>query len=431
MPAKKKRNNERTLLENGCSFSNLTVHPSNWLEPDADVKQDWYIHYRFYDPTIHPGEKYYGGKPCPIKGMNCFKTLSERRAITKTLLDDELDKLKNRGYNPITGQINESDEDDNEYVIHPNTPFATALTEAHKNFQGEKDTKADLKSSLKYIKMSISLLRYDYKPIKEVKRRHIVRVLENCANIKEIWNNNQFNHYRSAFLMLYRVLVKVDAVDSNIIHNIEIKKYATPPPRALTLHEYEAIDKRLLDNDYLYWVFINIFLRSGSRITEMARLKGKHVNLSKQIVHYLVLKGDGHSWVERPITDAALPFWIYAMRNCKPDQYVFSKGLLPGDRSISPDQFTRRWRCLIKNPIKDDNKYAPVKHEREKWMNIDMYKLKHFYTTVVIDYISKQAAADMNAHTTTAMVDTIYDLKKKLRKMEAFKELRKVDIKLA
>lgn len=35
--------------------------------------------------------------------MNQFKTLLERQAITEQLIDQEIAKLKNQAYNPITG----------------------------------------------------------------------------------------------------------------------------------------------------------------------------------------------------------------------------------------------------------------------------------------------------------------------------------------
>lgn len=41
-----------TTLPNGCYCSKLAVYPKNWKQVNASTKKNWYIWYRFYDPTI-------------------------------------------------------------------------------------------------------------------------------------------------------------------------------------------------------------------------------------------------------------------------------------------------------------------------------------------------------------------------------------------
>src|SRR5579863_9348596 len=93
---------KRISLPNGCSISTPSVHPANWNQQGASLKFDWYIQYRFYDPSLKPGDKHSKGKQCVIKGMNEFKSLADRRQITKDLLANEMNLLQVRGYNPIT-----------------------------------------------------------------------------------------------------------------------------------------------------------------------------------------------------------------------------------------------------------------------------------------------------------------------------------------
>ncbi len=38
-------------LPNGCHCSEMTVFPKNWDKPGSSVKKDWYLSYRFYDPS--------------------------------------------------------------------------------------------------------------------------------------------------------------------------------------------------------------------------------------------------------------------------------------------------------------------------------------------------------------------------------------------
>ncbi|MEJ7740594.1 MAG: hypothetical protein WKF97_24520 [Chitinophagaceae bacterium] len=44
-------------------------------------------------------------------------------------------------------------------------------------------------------------------------------------------------------------------------------------------------------------------------------------------------------------------------------------------------------------------------------MSVHVCKLKHLNTTEVVDALSEEEAAKLNAHTSTAMVIEIYDVK--------------------
>jgi hypothetical protein len=37
-------------LPNGCRCSEFSVVPSNWQTKAANLKEKWYVYYRFYDP---------------------------------------------------------------------------------------------------------------------------------------------------------------------------------------------------------------------------------------------------------------------------------------------------------------------------------------------------------------------------------------------
>jgi integrase len=79
----------KMILPNGCAHSELSVKPNDWHTKKAKVTTNWFIKYRFYDPN----------KPLPkqimIKGMNSFKTLKERQAETKRLLNHEMEIVSN------------------------------------------------------------------------------------------------------------------------------------------------------------------------------------------------------------------------------------------------------------------------------------------------------------------------------------------------
>ena len=81
-------------------MSTPAVNPSNWKScTKSTLKKDWYISYYFYDPEFP--------KPKQViaKGMNDYKSIDDRRNATKIILDNEIESLKDLGYNPYTKNI--------------------------------------------------------------------------------------------------------------------------------------------------------------------------------------------------------------------------------------------------------------------------------------------------------------------------------------
>lgn len=423
----RQRNTERFPLPNGCSRSNLNVTPQNWQSPGASTDINWFVSYRFYDRD--------GSRHVFLRNMNKYKNLKTRQAVTKDIIKKELYLLERQGYNPILNKC--VLEQDNDYVIHPDLEFSAALQKAFDMFEGE--SKVDLKSSLKYIQMSIKNLKLDAWPVKDIKKRHILRILNNCKVVKEregkIWSNNQFNHYRTAIQIMYKIFVANDTVEHNIVEDVIIKKHAVKPRKVISREKLEMIDRRLHQNNFRFWLFIHIFFHSGARLTEMSRLQGENVDLERQSATYLVKKGSDWTWIIRPIPDEALKHWQIALQNCGPKQYVFSEGLVPGDKKICPSQYTRRWKTWVKKPVADEEtKHHPKPHNRDEWMDINLYDLKHTRTTMISNAVDKQmeeiekVAAQANGHTTTAMVKRVYDIDFKDRRDA---KIKKMKIKLA
>ena len=56
-----------------------------WKYSKAFLKKDWYITYRFYDPTFLHSIKYKKGKLTMVKGMNHLKTITERQMETEII----------------------------------------------------------------------------------------------------------------------------------------------------------------------------------------------------------------------------------------------------------------------------------------------------------------------------------------------------------
>lgn len=391
-------------LHRGCYCSNLAVFPKNWKTINASVKIHWYIHYRFYDPSIKDPAGAIKCKQVFVKGMNRYSIRQERKSATEALLQNELYLLKHEGYNHLTSKY--APETGDNYPIDPYTPFIIALKEADKKLEVSEHTHADIKSILIYIEKGAERLGIATTPISYIRRKDIRALLDICKEVKETWSANTFNYYRAHLIMLFKKMIEYECIESNPAKDIEKKKIIRKIRPTLSIEQRKTIDKHLREICYPFWRFMHIFFHSGGREAELLRLKGKDVDLNRQIYRSIIKKGREEREVERTIKDIALPLWAEQLENCGPEDFIFSRQLAPGKRSVSTDQITKRWYHLVKKPL---------------GITADFYSLKHLNTSETVDALDEQAAAAQNGHTTTAMVIDIYDVKRKERQHNRLK----------
>ena len=382
-------------LFNGCYCSELKVNPKNWQSLKASLKKDWFIYYRFYDPSLK--DQYPKGKLRIIKGMNKTKVLEQRQKAVKALMDLELNELKILHFNPI------ADRHIIPLCIHSaiskDTPFLQALQQAFARANYTGHTLSDIRSLLRYVEKAAFLLQIDYLPVKEINPSHMLLILEQCGKIKERWSANTYNTYIKYLSILFGQLLQYRAVEYNPLRDLKKKKVLRKTKEILTPEECNEIDRFIKEFDKGFWRFIHIFFHSGCRVTEILRVQGKDVNLKKQKVKYLVLKGQQPQYVERTIKDVALPLWEIMMQGCGENDYVFSAGLKPGKQSIRAEQISRRWRTHIKKKLGID---------------CDFYSLKHLNTDQTSALLGLEAAAAHNSHKSTA-ITKIYAVNEKER----------------
>jgi integrase len=445
---------------NGCYRSEIKVTPKNWHTTKASVIRKWRIHYRFYDPAFKDYPKYKKGKQVPIKGMNHVNMLEERQAITKNLIEKELFDIDVRGYNPITKAFMAPSVDDAEAKeITQKTMLSLALQMALPQCEMEPDTVTDCKSVLKYFMQSASLLKKDKTPLNDVKSRDIIAILNNCKNLtvttvinkkvlvdgkwevekvmqggklvpiktevtkQKVWTDNQFNHYRKYLHILFSKIKKLEILEYNPVDNVDRRDTTPEDPdlakrKVLTTEERRKVHIELITKFPTFHRLIHIFYHSGARRKEIMRIQGKNVDLAGQRFKVLIKKRKKWTWTWKTIKDVALPYWVEAMDGCGSEDFVFSRGLLPGPKAIRPEQFTRRWREHVKKKMGIQSR---------------MYDLKHLHTTETINELEKlkselsdavQLAADHNSHTSPAMVVKIYDVDADKREHKKVKGLK-------
>ena len=390
-------------LRNGCTCSDLSVYPPNWDKAGASTKKDWYIQYYFFDPVFK--EKYpYGSLRIKKGGINKFKTLEERRSGIKILKEELLFALQNEGYNPITKTTSVPLNSD----IEPNTPLSQAIVFAQSKIKVGSQTALDIRSVIKYTQDAAKNLRLNILPVSQIKKKHIKLMLDNLGTFKEKWSSNQYNYYRAHLMMLFNILMEYDATDVNPVLGIKKQKHVVKQREVLTPDERKIVNKHLYENNYTFWRFLQIFFHSGARESELMRIQAKDVDLVRQQYKILVLKGNNSNWTDRTIKDIALPFWEELLKGCDKNDYIFSKGLIPGKVSISPRQITNRWERWVKIPL---------------GITADFYSLKHLNLDETAALLDIESASAMAGHTSTVITMKHYAHGEKERSHQRLKSV--------
>jgi integrase len=386
-------------LPNGCSRSNLTVSPSNWKSCRASTKKKWRIIYRFYQSD---GVR----KQIPIQGMNGEKDLQLRQAITRHLIENEI-TLLSQGYNPIIGKII-LPVPVHSFDVPESTPFLRALRRAIELGDYGKHVLENLHWCVNKLEKHAIKLCMHFTPVVQIRARHILQLLK-FAEAQEKLTAQTYNHLRAYLMMLFKQLLLLEAVDSNPVRDIPKKRVERKLKKVLSIEQRRQVNDYLRGADYNFWRYMRIFFHSGCRSTELHTIKVKDVDLSRQCYVVTVLKGGSHQ-VRKTITKSALPFWEELLKNADPEHYVFGRNFEPGKLKVGGERVTKYW-------------YYHIKKERRFGIDADFYAFKHANTTEVVDLLDERDAAALNAHTSTAMVVSIYDTRQEQRKHERLKEV--------
>ena len=380
------------LLPNNCRAGNLTVYPKNWKTVKANAKLIWSISYRFYDDNLKQCRK------VVIKGMNRYDLLHEKQAAVHALMADELRMLKDEGLNRITGIFKLEKEND----VTTYTPFIEALNYAFEHIKVSAAYKIDIKSCLKYITLAAMELYFDRYPLRDIRRKQLLLLLEKTGEIKkaelekkrkantkkilpEAWSANTFNYYRSSLGVLYKYLISMEAVDSNVALSIEKEAKIKKIRDTLTKDQRTAVNGHIYKLDYHFWRFMQVFFHSGSRIIEMLAVKKKDVDMDNQRFKVTVKKGKKHQEEWRPIKSIALTLWLELSGEASDNDYLFSLSLRPGIKLIRREQVTRRWRRHVKKKL---------------GITADFYSLKHSNLDDIARIAGMETAQKAAGHTT-------------------------------
>lgn len=375
-------------------YSYPTVKPANW-DKLKQIKEDWYIQYYFYTPD---GESHY---KIVKGGINRYKNLKERREYTKELLQSIVDLLQS-GYNPLTKTIIEAD---NTSEISSQTHFIDAFYLAHKTINGTEKHKKEILYIIRRIEKVATGIEYMNLPIASLKRTHIKDILERM-NL----GDDMYNRVRNYISVIISELLEYDVLEYNFIRDIKKKKTVAKIREVLNDDDFTKVKYHLADHYPDFYRYLMIFFYSGSRSSELLNIKVSDVDIKNMEYRIMVLKGKKYFETTKVIIKSALPYWQKQLNGARADDYVFSKGLLPGANPIQPYQITKRWYRLVKKPL---------------GITADFYSLKHKFLDLLDEvYQGTENIAKWHAaHTSDAMTNKVYLQTKKKRANEALKNL--------
>jgi integrase len=389
-------------LPNECSCTELKCSPKNWNRAGASIKKLWRVYYRFWDPVVDDKAHYIEIK-C---GINTIKNLQDRRDAVKALIADELQKLKEQGYNPISKTyIIPIDID---YEIHPDTPFIKALTQVKEKLTVSKRVLIDMQCALNTMTKAAAETRLIIMPISKISIRHLTVLMDRCGKINPRWSARRHNMYRSYLIMLFKKLTKLEAVVANPAKDIERLGEFRKLKAVLSLEQRRAINAHLKEHHYNYWCFVNLFFHSGGRRTELVQLRRSSVDMIRQKYKCVVKKGREYREVERTIKNIAVPYWEHFINACKDDNYLFGIDFKPAKKPIAPDTITRWWNRIVIKEMK---------------INVGFYELKHLNTDEVTAILGATDAAALNAHENTDMVLKVYAVGESERQHQRLKQM--------
>lgn len=386
-------------------MSTPSVYPKEWKTGGLQLlKKDWRVQYYFYDPQFEKKHPY--GKLIVVKGMNSYKTVPERRAATKIILQDEIDKIR-EGYNPITKRysIENLPEDG---TLHPDLYFVDAFYLALKNFNYTQRHVRNVKGYLNRIKEAAIKLKMTDVTIDQLRRRQLKSLLD-YLNLPEY----SYNKYRAYLSALFSELIEYECCETNLCRDIRKKKTITKKREILSPTEFKAVSKHLKSNCYEFWRFSQIFMYSGARISELMRLKKEDVDIENQEYTVEIKKGGRSRQVQKVILLQAIPLWREIYDLAGKNDYLFSNSLVPGPKQITSEKIGKRWKRWVKDSdlIKDEN-------GNKIKITADFYAYKHY----MLDKLPAKLAQKIASHT-TSQTTAIYRINQEKRDREILKKL--------
>ncbi len=403
-------------LLNGCSRTSVFISPAGYKKFTKKSKfpRQWRVKCIFHDPT--QTDKYPNGFQFVKKfSSDDLAYLKEEAELQKDIMEDMLD---NRNYNPITHQYMTKKV----VKLHPKLPIIEALKIAHQNKSkkwstGYSNDVLRLVNDIDKILIEVGFMKL---LIGDVETWHIKTILD-YLNLTD----SVFNHSRSHLQSLFKELKQYGCTGKeNPVNDVEKRVEEIKIREVLTIEDMICVHKYLQTKCYTFFRYGKIFFYAAGRSTEFMHIQKKHVDLDNQEYQVLIKKGKQYTWEKKIILRAAIPYWREILSECQDDDdYLFSAGLVPGEKPISAKQISRRW----KRHVKDSDDIMDSEGNILK-VTADFYTHKHLFLDILDEMHDDrlkdlEAPAQRMANHTTDTTTGKYAVGRKNRKNKDLKEI--------
>lgn len=398
------------ILKNGCRRSEIKILPNNLssLTDEQARNVNCFVYCRYYDPAFK--HKYPKGFPYR-KSINGFTSLKLKIAAAKVMKEDIEMLLDKELYNPITKEY----YNDNDSEFSERTLVFDAMEKVQKYIKGSEKYLYEISRIVKNVKPVFKNLGFDNLKISELKKRHIKIVLENSKLTEK-----NFNKYRIHLKRVFDELIEFGCMEENPCSSIKKKITQQTKREIFDDEKLKYVHDYLKDNYYYFFRYFKIFFYSGARSEELFKLQKKHVRLEQKEYDLLIQKRGGtYQWETKVILPAAIQYWKEILDLAKnDDNYLFSRGMIPGPEKINPWQISRRWRERIKktDKIKDKNGNTVVVTE-------DFYSLKHYFLDKLDEAQNIKYSQVMGSHKSDKTTTSHYTVNRDKRTRNALKKL--------
>jgi hypothetical protein len=396
-------------LGNDCTLSKITVTPRNWKSPKANLNMQWEISYRFKDGNLKRTFQKRHWIPAELT------TYQQRKNYIEKVIRSIDEKIVDQGFNPITKKTTPKVAPDfiaAQKVANNTMNIVDALEYAFKKLNCVRQYQDNVKYMKNYFITITKKQNMDQVLAKDFDEQYIKYILEESGKQKRLdrieyekkgtgqkivgepWNNNRYNYWRALLNSLMIILEDDKIIPRVFTKGVKQLKKTENKRRVIDENERKVLNKAYKDGliPYETWRYIVVFYQTFRRHAEFRRIKREHIKLEKQKVEIHQLKGRNYKWVDATIIDDALPFWKELYEQAKPGQYIFSKGLKPGDTEVNPKQFSRLWNRLMKKKL---------------GIEADSYTLKHWALDELAAKLELEAAQKAAGHS-SAKVTRLY-----------------------
>jgi integrase len=315
-----------------------TYQVARLVNRKGDLDKRWYVEYYAWDEEKSSMQRK------QIFAPNALKSAESREQWAGEVIKDIQEKASaGLSFKPLTVKT--------AHISAPRYTFAQGIESAivTKLSSDRPRTVQTYRSFLNIFRDWINRTDFGNIPVTEVNEEHIVLFL-NWLKIEKGIGNTTYNNYLQRLTTAFNILIKQELLKANPCHTLEILPEESSKNTALNFHQRLTIEKYLLDNNLPLYKFTRFLYFTFLRPSELVQLKIKHFDLkNKQI---LVPAEISTNRKEEPVTIPKLLLAeIAPMRLDKynPEDFVFSKNLLPGKYKIYPTYVSEMHRKVLQS----------------------------------------------------------------------------------